>query len=371
MQMPGDTDTLNTKLDELKKEYSKTKHNKATNKHLGILRRKIAETKKDIIESSKKLKGTGFFVKKTGDATVALLGFPSAGKSSLINLLTNTSSKTASYAFTTTTIIPGTMIFKGAHIQVFDMPGIIEDAHKGLGGGRAVLSALKVADLILFVIDIENVKQLEMLMKELKAMDISVNRPRPRVHINKVDKNIGIIVEHNKSGIPDEDVEEIMREFKEHNVIVRIEDKVGVDELISMVAGKANYMRGLVALNKIDKKVKYDTLPREIEQKWNMQVVPVSAKTGMNAERLRESIYDNLDIMTVYMAPEGEREYMMILGRGSTVADAAAKIHTNLIDVMKSAYVTGPSAKFERQRVGSGHVLKEGDHVTFIRGDRG
>ena len=137
------------------------------------------------------------------------------------------------------------------------------------------------------------------------------------------------------------------------------------------MAGKANYMRGLVALNKIDKKVKYDTLPREIEQKWNMQVVPVSAKTGMNAERLRESIYDNLDIMTVYMAPEGEREYMMILGRGSTVADAAAKIHTNLIDVMKSAYVTGPSAKFERQRVGSGHVLKEGDHVTFIRGDRG
>ena len=37
MQMPGDTDTLNTKLDELKKEYSKTKHNKATNKHLRIL----------------------------------------------------------------------------------------------------------------------------------------------------------------------------------------------------------------------------------------------------------------------------------------------------------------------------------------------
>ena len=183
------------------------------------------------------MKGTGFFVKKTGDATVALLGFPSAGKSSIINMITNTSSKTASYAFTTTTIIPGTMIFRGAHIQVFDMPGIIEDAHKGLGGGRAVLSALKVADLILFVIDIENVKQLEMLMKELKAMDISVNRPRPRVHINKVDKNIGIIVEHNKSGIPDEDVEEIMREFKEHNVSVRIEDKVGVDELISEGGG--------------------------------------------------------------------------------------------------------------------------------------
>lgn len=41
-------DALSKKLDDLKTEYSKTKYNKATNKHLGILRRKIAEIKVEI-----------------------------------------------------------------------------------------------------------------------------------------------------------------------------------------------------------------------------------------------------------------------------------------------------------------------------------
>ncbi|HII09971.1 TPA: GTP-binding protein, partial [Candidatus Micrarchaeota archaeon] len=101
------------------KEYSKTKYNKATNKHLGILRKKISEIKKSIVESGRGQKGKGFFVKKTGDATVALMGFPSTGKSSIINVLTSAKSKTARYEFTTTTVIPGIMFYNEARIQIF------------------------------------------------------------------------------------------------------------------------------------------------------------------------------------------------------------------------------------------------------------
>ena len=364
-------DVLGSKLEELKKEYSKTKHNKATNKHLGILRRKIAEAKKDIVEASKRQKGSGFFVKKSGDATVALLGFPSAGKSSLINMLANTSSKTAAYAFTTTTIVPGTMVYKGAHIQIFDMPGIIEDAHKGLGGGKSVLSALRVADLIIFVIDAEDIKQIELLMRELNALDININKQKPRVSIIEVTKNVGISIDLNRSGIPNSDVEEILSEFRLHNVVVKLEDKIDVDELISIAAGKATYMKGLIALNKIDKKARMDDWTEQMKKEWKMDVIPVSAKLGTNIDALKESIYNHLNIMTVYLAPENERESTMILERGSTIGDAAGKIHTRLADIMKSAYITGPSAKFERQKVGAGHVLKEGDRITFIRGDRG
>src|ERR1700733_2463095 len=132
----ADTSSLENKLGELTEEYSKTKYNKATNKHLGIIRKKISQLKKDIVEAGKGQKGKGFFVKKTGDATVSLMGFPSTGKSSLINVLTNTRSKTARYEFTTTTVVPGVMFYNDAHIQIFDMPGIIENAHMGSGGGR-------------------------------------------------------------------------------------------------------------------------------------------------------------------------------------------------------------------------------------------
>ena len=201
---------LEGELETLKEEYSKTKYNKATNKHLGILRKKIAQVKRDIIEAGKGHKGTGFFVKKTGDATVALMGFPSTGKSSIINALTNTKSKIARYEFTTTTVIPGIMLYRDAHIQIFDMPGIIENAHLGSGGGRSVIAAMKVADLIVFVIDIDKLEHLDILLNELKALNVIINKPRPKVHIKESANNIGLVVETNRSKINNTDIQAVL-----------------------------------------------------------------------------------------------------------------------------------------------------------------
>jgi small GTP-binding protein len=367
---PDKKAVLEEKLEGYKKEYSKTKHNKATNLHLGILRAKIAEVKREIVVAGKRQKGEGFFVRKRGDATVALLGFPSAGKSSLINLLANTSSKTAAYAFTTTTIIPGTMIYKDAHIQIFDMPGIIEDAHKGVGGGKSVLAALKTSDLVVFVVDVGSPGQLDMIMKELEALHIKINKKAPRVDVIEVEKNTGIEIGFNRSDIPDEDVEDILTELRFHNVFVRIGDKLTLDELIEMVMGRSSYMKGVIALNKIDTAQDYEKVAGELSKKWNMEVVPVSAREETNIGSLKDSIYRNLGIMTVYLSPDGKELNPLILKKGSDIGDAAARLHTKLMDVARSAYVTGPSAKFDKQRVGVEHELKEGDKITFIRGDR-
>jgi uncharacterized protein len=108
------------------------------------------------------------------------MGFPSTGKSSIINALTNTKSKTARYEFTTTTVIPGIMFYNDAHIQIFDMPGIIENAHLGSGGGRSVIAAMKVADLIIFVIDVDKLEHLDILLDELKALNVIINKPRAK-----------------------------------------------------------------------------------------------------------------------------------------------------------------------------------------------
>ena len=81
---------------------------------------------------------------KSGDARIALVGFPSVGKSTFLSKVTKTKSEVAAYAFTTLTAIPGVLEYGGAEIQVLDLPGIIEGAAEGKGRGRQVVSAAKV-----------------------------------------------------------------------------------------------------------------------------------------------------------------------------------------------------------------------------------
>lgn len=81
---------------------------------------------------------------KSGDARIALVGFPSVGKSTFLSKITKTKAAVAAYSFTTLTAIPGVLEYGGAEIQILDLPGIIEGAAEGKGRGRQVISAAKV-----------------------------------------------------------------------------------------------------------------------------------------------------------------------------------------------------------------------------------
>ena len=81
-------------IKELEERISKTKYNKKTQHAIGLYKAKIARLKETQIKrSSGGKKGEGYSVKKTGDATVVLCGFPSVGKSTLLNSITNTASQ--------------------------------------------------------------------------------------------------------------------------------------------------------------------------------------------------------------------------------------------------------------------------------------
>ena len=133
--------TIDEQIEEIEAVLRKTPHHKATNGFIGAMRAKIARLRDKEIESGGKSGGGGgFTVKKQGDATVVLIGPPSAGKSTLINQLTNAESKVAPYAFTTVTVVPGMLKYNEAYIQILDIPGLIEGAKEGKGRGREVLS---------------------------------------------------------------------------------------------------------------------------------------------------------------------------------------------------------------------------------------
>ncbi|MHA2501812.1 MAG: GTPase, partial [Candidatus Kariarchaeaceae archaeon] len=100
-------------IQQIEDEIRTTKKNKATNSHIGKLKAKLARLKRE--QQDKLLGGgggggDGYDVKKSGDSSVALIGLPSVGKSTLLNQLSEQEiSEVGAYQFTTLEAVPGTM----------------------------------------------------------------------------------------------------------------------------------------------------------------------------------------------------------------------------------------------------------------------
>ncbi|HYG58078.1 MAG TPA: GTPase, partial [Symbiobacteriaceae bacterium] len=87
-----------------------------------------------------------WFVPKEGACQVVLVGPPNAGKSSLLKALTGRQVAVGDYPFTTLRPVAGMVKFGGAVVQVVDLPGLLDGAVDGKGGGRALLGAIRMAD---------------------------------------------------------------------------------------------------------------------------------------------------------------------------------------------------------------------------------
>src|SRR5512136_2085993 len=176
---------IEEQIKQIEEELRTTAYNKKSQHHIGRLKAKLAHLKEET-EKRRSRKGAGmsYAVKKSGNATVALVGFPSVGKSTLLNKITNAKSEVGAYDFTTIEVVPGLMGFRGAKIQVLDLPGLIKDASKGKGRGREVISVVRTADLILLMIDVFETN-IKVLVDELEVAGIRLNKRPPDVQIIK------------------------------------------------------------------------------------------------------------------------------------------------------------------------------------------
>jgi GTP-binding protein len=124
-------------------------------------------------------------------ADVGLVGYPNAGKSTILAALSDAKPKIASYPFTTLTPNIGTVSLDNyTSFRLADIPGIIEGASKGKGLGLAFLRHIMRTRLLLFVIDgsAENASEtLTMLRRELMEFDWRLAERPSIVTINKSD----------------------------------------------------------------------------------------------------------------------------------------------------------------------------------------
>ncbi|OZJ02672.1 Developmentally-regulated GTP-binding protein 2, partial [Bifiguratus adelaidae] len=288
------------KIADIEAEISRTQKNKATEYHLGLLKAKLARYRVELIEGSKstKEKGEGFDVMKSGDARIALIGFPSVGKSTLLSKLTHTESVAADYEFTTLTCIPGKIQYNGANIQLLDLPGIIEGASQGKGRGRQVIAVARTADLVLMMLDAtKSHLQRPALEKELEAVGIRLNKQRPNVYF-KVKKGGGLTFNATckLTSLNEKMVYNILHDYKIFNAEVLIREDITVDDFIDVVLGNRKYLKCVYCYNKIDQITieEVDRLARE------PHTVVVSCEQDLNLDYLLSYIWKELDLVRVY-----------------------------------------------------------------------
>lgn len=138
-------------------------------------------------------------------ADVALVGYPSVGKSTIISMITNVKPKIAEYHFTT--LIPniGVSSYKDKNFVVADIPGLISGAADGKGLGHEFLRHIERCKFILHIVDstlpIEEIKEkYDSINFELSKYSQKLSKLEQKIVVNKIDsidkEKIDIIKKH-------------------------------------------------------------------------------------------------------------------------------------------------------------------------------
>ena len=124
-------------------------------------------------------------------ADIGFVGFPNAGKSSLLNMLTNARSKVAGYPFTTKIPQLGVMRYDDRDIVLADIPGILEGASTGLGMGIKFLKHIARTNGLAYLIDVSDERYLEafdILKRELAEFSEELAAKDSVIIVTKMDE---------------------------------------------------------------------------------------------------------------------------------------------------------------------------------------
>ena len=354
--------TANDQIGSIEKEIRETPYHKGTERHIGLLRAKLARLRDQEVERAarKKGRGGGYAVKKQGDATVVLVGPPSVGKSTLLNKLTNAQSKVAPYSFTTVSVIPGMMKYKNAYIQILDVPGLIQGAEEGKGRGREVLSVVRGADLLVLMVDRKNLTYLKTISDALERNGIRINKRPSEITI---DKRLGggIIIHSNiKQDIGDETIKEIANQYGVKNAEIALREKITIESFIDALSKNRVYIPAISIVTKADE-IKNDNKYADY--------ILISAEQNTGLEMLRRRIWEILNFKTVYLVRLGEKPNednpLVIRGR-VTLKEIAESIGSEFSEFKKKAKIWGPGAKFPGQEVSLTTEATDGMEVMFV-----
>ena len=146
-------------------------------------------------------------------------------------------------------------------------------------------------------------------------------------------------------------------------VLSSLEELSNVEQILLKAKGKK-----IIVINKCDllSQEELRKLQERIKSK-KLNILPISAISGLNLDELRTRIIQNMEVIRVFLKEPGKSPspIPMVMPLNSTVKDVAEKILKGFSSKIKETRVTGPSSKFPNQKVGLSHILKDKDVVEF------
>lgn len=372
-------DDIRKQVRTIEDEIRQTPYHKGTEHHIGRLRARIARLKDKMVEGQVKGGGgggSGFAIKKFGDATVVLVGFPSVGKSTLLNKLTNARSPVAEYAFTTVSVIPGMMKYKGANIQILDVPGLIEGASLGRGRGREVLSVVRSADLLLLIAEAGEKEQFNRLNNELYLNGVRLGEEPPLVEIKKTLRGGLHINSKLKQELDLETIKEVAKELGLINAEIVIKERLLLERLVDAFAKNRVFVPALYVFNKLDLASIVAVAP-EVSYLTHLRggigspprVLGISAEKELGLDELREAIWGALKLVRVYLRKstgEVDRNTPVVMHVGDRLMNVAVKVGNEFAQGKKGAKIWGSGAKFPGQTASLSTEVKDEIEVMFV-----
>lgn len=287
---------------------------KGTDKLRAELRRKLSKLKASSqTRKTVSRRESAFRIDKEGAGQVAVVGHANVGKSALVAALTNATPEVADYPFTTWTPTPGMMSFENVQIQLIDTPPLNQEFVE-----PQLMDLIRRADLLLIVVDLKT--------------------------------------------YPIQQLEDTIAFLEEHRIVpLRLKDGYADQR-------RMTFLPLLVVANKCDDErcdEDFQVLCELLEEDWPL--LPVSVTNRRNLDRLKQAVFDRLEIIRVYSKPPGREPDLgepFVMKKGGTVEELAGKVHQDFFQKLKTARVWG-SGVYDGQMVGRDHVLHDGDVVEL------
>lgn len=281
-------------------------HHKGTDHLRAELRTRMAKLSQEISRQHGGGHADAYAVHREGAGQAALVGAPNAGKSSLLQALTQAAARTGDYPFTTQLPQPAMMPFEDVQVQLVDLPPVSPGATPGWLRGL-----VHEADLLLLLIDLD--------------------------------------------ADPTADLQLVLAELAQLHVCV-LQAEEGLD-----------LQRALVVGTKLDMPAASDGAELlRLELADRLPLLLTSSLTGDGLDELRPRVFEVLDVVRVYAKPPGRPAEMtrpFVLHRGATVEDLADAVHHEVRD--KLQYAVRWPADGAPLRVAHHYALHDGDVIEL------